>query len=177
MQALAELLGFTSFAGSLWNAASYLAFIAIIIGVFWERYRNWLITLGAAVLGIYAAAFLQNTLLAILQTVIVFSGILQLFKTPRRSAMFVMITLTIGAYIFLILTNSITDAWAFVGSLGLLGIAFGLTILPKRYGFLVMAAGGLLLVAYSFVIGAWVFFLLNIFFFVANIRTWRMTNV
>ena len=176
MQILAEFLGFTSLESSLWNTASYLAFIIIIIGVFWQRGRNWLITLGAAALGVYAMVFLRNTVLATLQIVIVFSGILQLSKTPRRPAMFAMVLFTMEAYIFLILMKSITNLWSFIGSLGLLGIAFGLIILPKRYGFLIMAAGGLLLVAYSFVISAWVFFFLNIFFFVANIHTWRATR-
>ncbi len=173
MQILLEFLGFTSLTSSLWNAASYLAFIAIIIGVFWERYRNWLITIGAMALAIYAAAFLKNTLLTTLQIVITISGILQLCRVSRNSAMRIMIGCTVAAYFFLIFKNAIADAWSFVGSLGLLGIAFGLTILPKRYGFLVMAAGGLLLVAYSFIINAWVFFFLNIFFFVANLRTWN----
>lgn len=171
MGLLAEFLGFTSLNSGLWNAVSYLAFIAIIIGVFWERYRNWLITIGAIALAIYAAAFLQNTLLTTLQIVITVSGILQLCRVSRKSAMLTMIGCTIAAYLFLILKNAVADIWSFVGSLGLLGIAFGLTILPKRYGFLVMAAGGLLLVVYSFIIGAWVFFFLNIFFFVANLRT------
>lgn len=172
MGILAEFFGFTSFNDGLWNTISYLAFIMIIIGVFWERYRNWLITTGAIVLAIYAAVFLQNTLLTTLQIVITISGILQLCRVSRNSAMRTMIGCTIAAYFFLIFKNAIADIWSFVGSLGLLGIAFGLTTLPKRYGFLVMAAGGLLLVAYSFVIGAWVFFFLNIFFFAANLRAW-----
>jgi len=173
MQVMLEFLGFTSLTSSLWNTVSYLAFILIIVGVFYERGRNWLITIGAIVLAIYAAIFLQNTLLTTLQIVITISGILQLCRVPRNSAMRIMIGCTVAAYFFLIFKNAIADTWSFAGSLGLLGIAFGLTILPKRYGFLVMAAGGLLLVAYSFVISAQVFFFLNIFFFVANLRTWN----
>ncbi len=173
MQVLAEFLGFTSLASSLWNTISYLAFIAIITGVFWERCRNWLITMGAIVLAVYAAIFLQNTLLTTLQIVIAISGILQLCRVSRSSAMLTMIGCTIVAYLFLIFENAIVDDWSFVGSFGLLGIALGLTILPKRDGFLVMAAGGLLLIGYSFVIGAWVFFFLNIFFFIANLYTWH----
>lgn len=173
MGLLAEFLGFTSLNSSLWNVISYLAFIMIIVGVFYERYRNWLITMGAIALAIYAAAFLQNTLLTTLQIVITISGVLQLCQVSRNSAMRTMIGCTIAAYLFLIFKNAVADIWSFIGSLGLLGIAFGLTILPKRCGFLIMATGGLLLVAYSFVIGAWVFFFLNIFFFIANIRAWK----
>ncbi|MDO8743245.1 MAG: hypothetical protein Q7J30_01645 [Candidatus Azambacteria bacterium] len=157
----------------LWNAVSYLAFIMIIVGIFWQRCRNWLITMGAIALAVYAAIFLQNTLLTTLQIVIAISGILQLCRVSRKIAMRVMIGCTIAAYLFLIFENTIADDWSFIGSLGLLGIAFGLTMLPKRYGFLVMAAGGLLLIGYSFVIGAWVFFFLNIFFFIANLYTWH----
>lgn len=173
MKMLTEILGFTSFNDGLWNTVSYLAFIMIIVGVFWERCRNWLITTGAVALTIYAAAFLQNTLLATMQVVIIISCIVQLCRVSRNAAMLTMVGGTIAAYLFLIFKNAIADIWSFVGSLGLLGIAFGLTMLPKHYGFLVMAAGGLFLVLYSFVIGAWGFFFLNIFFVTANFRTWR----
>lgn len=176
MEVLAEFLGFTSLNSGLWNAASYLAFIAIIIGVFWEKYRNWLITGGAIVLAIYAAAFLKSTLLTTLQIVIIISGILQLLRISKNLMTPAMIGVTIAAYYHLVSKNAIADIWSFIGSLGLLGTAFGLTILPKRCGFLVMAAGGTLLIVYSFVIGAWVFFFLNIFFFIANLHTWRRAH-
>ncbi len=173
MHTITEFLGFTSPASTLWNAISYLAFLVIIIGVFWERYRNWFVTLGGAALGIYAAAFLQNTVLTTLQAIITISGILQLLKTSRPRAIAIMTALSALAYLYLIASNSIANMWAFIGSLGLLGIAFGLIILPKRCGFLVMAAGGLLLVGYAFAVSAWVFFFLNIFFFAANLHTWK----
>ena len=160
----------------IWEVVSYLAFIMIIIGVFYERYRNLLITIGAIVLATYAAVFLQNRLLTTLQIVIAFSGILQLCQVPRKLTMCGMFGCTTVAYYSIISKNIITDTWSFIGSLGLLGIAIGLTILPKRYGFLVMAMGGLFLVLYSFVVGAWVFFFFNIFFFVANIRTWKISQ-
>jgi len=166
-------LGFTTVANSIWNATSYVAFTIIIVGVFSERYRNILITLGAAALAVYALVFLKNPLFATLQTLIVISGLLQMVKLRRNFAVTAMIVLTVVAYAFLHLSGAITGGWALVGSFGLLGIAFGLIILPERYGFLLMAAGGLLLIVYAFHVAVWVFFFLNIFFAIANIHTWQ----
>ena len=160
----------------MWNVVSYAAFIAIIIGVFSETYRNTLITLGAAVLAVYAGIFLKNPLFATLQALIVVSGFLQWAKLRRYYAMIAMAALTVVAYSFLYLSGAIADGYALVGSLGLLGIAFGLVTLPNRSGFLLMAFGGILLVIYAFHVGAWVFFFLNIFFTIANLHTWVKTN-
>ena len=173
MQTLAEFFGFTNLAGSIWNSIAYLAFILIIIGVSSDRYRNVLITSGAAALALYAIIFLHNPLFAALQALITVSGSLQLAGISKRTAMTVMMVLTAAAYLFLILGGSITNIWALLGSLGLLCIAFGLVVLPKRCGFLLMAAGGILLIIYAFTVTAWVFFFLNIFFTIANIRTWQ----
>jgi len=159
----------------IWDAVSYLAFIAIIIGVFSERYRNVLITLGAAVLAMYAWFFLENLLFTILQLLIVVSGVMQLVRLSGRIAVTSMVILTSVAYMHLYISGAITDVWALIGSFGLLGIALGLVILPKHYGFLFMAAGGMLLILYAFDVEAWVFFFLNIFFVVANLRTWLAT--
>ncbi len=173
MQMLIEFFGFTTLANSIWNAVAYMAFIGIIIAVLWERYRNVLMTLGAAILASYAGFFLYNPLFTTLQALIVVSGLLQLMKAPKRTSMAVLMTLTVVAYLFLTLSGAVADGWALIGSLGLLGIAFGLAVLPNRYGFLLMAVGGVLLIFYAFAVKAWVFFFLNIFFAVANIRTWR----
>ncbi len=173
MQALAGFFGFTTLAGVIWNSVAYLAFILIIIGVFSDRYRNILMTFGAAVLALYAAIFLHNPLFAALQTLIVVSGFLQLAKVSKRTAMATMVIFTAVAYLFLALNGSIANIWALLGSLGLLGIAFGLVALPQHNGFLLMATGGVLLIVYAFTVAAWVFFLLNVFFTVANIRVWR----
>jgi len=173
METLLSFLGFSTIANSLWNTASYVAFIAIIIGVFSDRCRNMLITSGAIVLAVYAEVFLKNSLFATLQVLVVVSGILQWTKLSRHYAVTTMATLTVVAYVFLYLNGAIADGYALVGSLGLLGIAFGLVALPKRYGFLFMATGGVLLIIYAFHVTAWVFFFLNIFFTIANIHTWR----
>lgn len=167
------LLGFSTIMGGLWNAVSYAAFVGIIVGVFSERYRNRLIMFGAAVLAVYAGVFLKNPLFATLQTLIVISGLAHMMWLRRPAAMAVMTVLTSTAYAFLYASGAIVDAWALAGSFGLLGIAFGLITLPHRSGFILMALGGVALVAYAFHVGAWVFFLLNIFFAVANIHTWR----
>ena len=172
-QTLIEFFGCTTLAGGIWNISAYLAFIGIIIGVFSERYRNLLFTLGPAVLALYAYAFLHNPLFTALQVIIVVSGILQWLKIAKHTAITVIFSATIAAYIFLASINAITDVWGLIGSFGLLGIALGLAVLPWRPGFLVMAGGGALLAVYGFMVSAWVFFFLNIFFAVANILTWR----
>lgn len=173
MEGFLALLGFPTIVDSLWNIVSYTAFVAIIAGVFSERYRNRLITFGAAVLAVYAGVFLKNPLFATLQTLICVSGLMQMVQLRRRAAMTAMMVLTSIAYIFLYASGALADTWAVSGSFGLLGIAFGLITLPHRSGFILMALGGVSLITYAFHVGAWVFFLLNIFFAVANIHTWR----
>lgn len=176
MESFLALLGFSSIAGSLWNVVSYAAFVTIIVGVFSERYRNRLIMCGAAVLAVYAGVFLKNPLFATLQTLIVISGLAQTVQLRRHVAMAIMAVLTSIAYVCLYVSGAIADMWALSGSLGLLGIAFGLIALPNRFGFILMASGGIALVAYAFYVGAWVFFLLNIFFAIANIHAWQKTR-
>lgn len=171
MRVLTEFFGFTSPISTFWNLSAYLAFIIIIIGVLSEKYRNVLITFGAGVLALYAGIFLHHPLFATLQTLIVLSGILlSAKKLSKPGTVTIMVILTIAAYLFLMMGGAITNVSAFIGSSGLLGIAFGLAALPKRYGFLLMALGGILLIIYTSYISAWVFFFLNIFFTVANIK-------
>lgn len=160
---------------AVWNIVSYSAFIVIIVGVFSEKYRNIFFTLGSAALAAYAAVFLNNPLLTVLQILIVISGILQLLKTSRFMTMLMMSVFTITGYLALFDNGLIGDTWPLVGSFGLLGIAFGIAMLPNRYGFITMASGGVLLTLYAFIVSAWVFFFLNIFFTVANVRTYYKT--
>ena len=173
MQTVIDFFGFTDPVSGIWNTVAYTAFIGIIIGVLWERCRDALITLGALALALYAGMFLHNPVFAALQALIVVSGLLKLAASPKRVAMGIMIALTVAAYLSLALSGAIVDAWALVGSFGLLGIAFGLTVLPKNYGFLLMAAGGVLLIFYGFAVEAWVFFSLNIVFAIVSIRNWK----
>lgn len=166
-----EILGFTNLIGVIWNMLAYAAFICIIVGVSSDRYRNFLITLGGGLLAFYAYFFFHNYLFAVLQCLIVISGVLQ-WKKAKGAAM-VMVVLTAAAYLFLIRIGAIGNIWALIGSFGLLGIVFGLVVLPKRYGFMLMAVGGALLVIYAFPTRAWVFFFLNIFFFWKSVQAWR----
>lgn len=171
MQSLIEFFGFTSPNSTFWNLSAYLAFIVIIIGVLAEKYRNILITCGAGVLALYAGIFLHDPLFTVLQTLIVLSGVLlSIKKLPKDTAVAIMIFFTAAAYLLLLAGGAITNVLALIGSIGLLGIAFGLTTLPKRCGFLLMALGGILLIIYAAYISAWVFFFLNIFFTLANIK-------
>lgn len=177
MQTITEFLGFTTLAGSIWNAISYAAFIGIIIGISWERGRNALFTFGASALALYAGFFLHDILFTTLQILITISALMQWTKVSGYFAGIAMTVLTVAAYLFLISRGAIADIWSLAGSLGLLGIAFGILVLNsnsgrKRYGFLIMAAGGTLLVLYALHVKAWVFFFLNIFFAIANIRGW-----
>ena len=168
-----DFFGFTTITNSVCNIVSYIAFVAIIAGALSERYRNMLIVSGAVILAAYAEIFLKNPLFAALQALIIVSGILQWAKLRRYYAMIIMIMLTAAVYVFLYLSGAIADGYALIGSFGLLGIAFGLVILPKHYGFLFMAAGGLLLVIYAFHTAAWGFFFLYIFFSIANMHAWQ----
>lgn len=173
MQTLIPFFVFTTLESSMWNAAAYVAFIGIIIGVYREKYRNWLITIGAAILALYAGIFLHDPLFTILQSIIVYSSASQLLRHSKRYTTISMIFATIISYALLFKNNEISNIWTFIGSLGLLGIAFGFVILPKRYGFLVMAIGGVFLTIYAYTVSAQVFILLNIFFTAANIQKWH----
>ena len=153
----------------LWDAVAYLALTLIIVGVFWERGRNFLFAAGSVILAAYAWFFLNNTLFAILQALIIVSAILAIEKVSKIRTATILIALTVIAYILLILSNWITDIWSLLGSFGLIGIAFGLVVLPARWGFILMAIGGVLLTIYSVAVSAIVFLLLNIFFSIANI--------
>ena len=102
MQPLFEFFGFATLASSIWNAAAYIAFVGIIIGVSSERYRNILFTAGAGILALYAGIFLHNPLFAALQTLVVIAGLSQLAKVSEYSAMVTMISLTVAAYVFLV---------------------------------------------------------------------------
>lgn len=175
MRILSEILGFTTLASIIWNAAAYFALVIIIIGVYKERCRNILFTVGAGILALYAGLFLHNQLFATLQILIVISGIFSIAKLFKRSAMLTMIILTIAAYVFLASSGAIASGWALIGSFGLLGIAFGLMILPKDYGFLLMSIGGILLIIYAFTAEAWIFLILNVFFTITNLSRFEKT--
>lgn len=170
MQELVNFLGFTSLESTIWNIIGYGAFMAIIVGVLYEKYRKPLFVIGPLLLIPYAGIFLKDPVFTNLQILITVAGILQLLNQPQRFSMKAMILLTIAAFASLVFNGSLVDVWALVGSLGLLGIAFGSIRLPKHDAFALMTIGGLLLIVYSYVTQVWIFFFLNIFFVVANIK-------
>ncbi|OGZ12431.1 MAG: hypothetical protein A2942_02335 [Candidatus Lloydbacteria bacterium RIFCSPLOWO2_01_FULL_50_20] len=83
-----------------------------------------------------------------------------------------LMSLTTLAYFLLAMNGAIADEWSLMGSFGFLGIAFGLAALPKKFGFLLLAIGGALLTIYAFHVSAWVFFTLNLIYFVESMRSW-----
>ena len=161
----------------LWNLVGYGAFVLIIVGVLWEKYRNILLTVGAATLALYAALFLENELFTVLQMMIVTSGLLQLLQCPRKTSAFVISIFAVVACVMLLVHGAIASAYDILGGLGLMGIAFGVAFLPARNAFVLMTGGGVLMVVYAFSASAWVFFFLNIFFAIANIKTLYSTKI
>ncbi len=168
MEQIFNLLGFTDTISIAWNILAYGAMILITIAVVSAKWRNLFFVLGPFILLFYAWLYLQNPLLIGLQFVITTSGMLNFFNI-KKLAPFVVIGLAVMVFAALLITGQISSLWLWFGAFGLLGLAFGLTQLPKKTGFIVMMVGGLLIVVYSFALQVWVFFALNIIFFVANI--------
>ncbi len=168
MEQILNLLGFTDTLSIVWNVLAYGAMILITIAVVSAKWRNLFFVLGPFILLFYAWLYLHNPLLIGLQFVITTSGILN-FLNIKKPAPFVVIGLAVIVFVALLIFGQISGLWLWFGALGLLGLAFGLTQLPKKMGFIVMMIGGLLIVVYAFAFQVWVFFVLNIVFFVANI--------
>lgn len=167
-----ELLGFTGLASTLWNILAYLGMIVIIVAVVSKKYRNHFFFWGPLALFLYAAFFLHNPLLAGLQLIIAASGLLNLLEL-KEYAFLRMGVLTVIIYSILLISGSINGIWCWIGSFGLLGIGLGLTQLPKKRSFIIMSIGGALIVLYSgpWALKIWIWFILNLFFFGANILT------
>ena len=122
---------------------------------------------GPLALFLYALFYLNNAILTGLQLVVTVSGALNLLNIKKRSPYLVGI-LTVVVYLVLIIMGQLSNVWFWLGSLGLLGIALGLTQLPKRKGVMVMLIGGILIVVYALALAIWVFFVLNMVFATAN---------
>lgn len=168
MEQMLNLLGFTDITSILWNPLAYAGMILIIIAVVSAKLRNQFFVLGPLALLLYAWFYLHNPILAGLQLVITASGILNL-RGVKRLAPFIVITLGVTVFVALLVTGQISGLWSWFGALGLLGIALGLTQLPHKRGFGIMALGGLLIVVYAFGLQIWIWFVLNIIFFVVNL--------
>jgi hypothetical protein len=171
---LIEILGFTSMFGIFWNLLAYIAMVLIIIAVLSEKYREGLFFWGPLILFLYALIYLQDPILTGLQLIISVSGVLNISyikeRLPKVTTFVVIIILTVIVFAVLLITGRFSNFWFWIGSFGLLGIALGLPQLPNKRGFAIMALGGLLIVIYAFALQIWVFFVLNIIFFIVNFR-------
>ncbi len=167
MEGLIEILGFGDVLGIVWNMAAYLGMGVITAGVLSSRMRKHFFFWGPLVLLLYALFYLNNAILTGLQLVVTVSGLLNLLDVKKRSPYLVGV-LTAIVYLILIFMGELSNVWFWLGSFGLLGIALGLTQLPKRIGFAIMLVGGILIVVYAYALAIWVFFVLNIIFAVAN---------
>lgn len=164
-------LGFTTWESGLWNGAAYITILIIILAVYLERWINQVVFVGGIFLGIYAWFFLHDPLFTTLQGVIAFSALLQLLSVPRYQSIGLLTITTMTAYVILLSQGVISDPVSVMGSIGLLGIAFGLIFIPSALGFAVLATGSVLLSGYSWFTEVWAFLFLNIFFAVVNIRS------
>jgi peptidoglycan/LPS O-acetylase OafA/YrhL len=145
-----EILGFTTPRDAFWNTLGYGAFVAIIFGSRKIRtqldYGNALITTGAAILAVYAGIFLRDPLLTVLQTYIVFAGVLQWRRqyVTDEQRMWSLLIAGLGAVILAgaSFEGDTVGLWILAGVLGLMGIAVGLAVAPHRDGALYMSIGG-----------------------------------
>lgn len=172
IEQILNTLGFTDPVSIFWNLLAYVGMVMIIVAVASQKLRNQFFFWGPLLLLIYAGFFIHNFILAGLQLVVVASAVLNLLNIKRKNS-FIIIVLTLILYAVLLIFGQISEFLPLIGSFGLLSIAFGLTQLPKKRGFALMALGGLLIVVYAFFLQIWVFFVLNLLFFIANILELR----
>jgi hypothetical protein len=166
MEQILNILGFTDSINTAWSLLGYAGMILITIAVISAKWQKPFFFWGPLVLLVYAT-HLNDFILMGLQTIITASGLLNLLNIKKKSTQIVL-ALTVAVYAILLATGKIYGIhW--VGSFGLLGIAIGMTQLPLKRGFTIMSIGGLLVVVYSFALQVWIFFILNIVFFIANI--------
>jgi len=163
----------------VWNFVAYSAATMIIVSLFLPKYRNLIFLVTAVVLAVYSGYFLQNKIFMSLQFIIAFSAFLAMrrevtFRSVKETSHTFFDGCAIASvafivFIYLIATGVVNDLWSYVGIFGLLGIAFGLVIIPEiKFGFIIMAVSGGLLAIYAFVTDATVFVFLNAFFAAAN---------
>lgn len=171
MEQILSILGFTDTVSILWHLLAYTAMILTIIAVVSEKRRNQFFICASLALLFYSWFYLHNPILASLQIVVATSGVLNLLHI-KKSAFFV-VGLAIIVFAILLATGQIHGLWAWVGAFGLFAVALGLTRLPNKQGFALMALGALLITVYSFALQVWVFVVLSIIFFTANVFEFR----
>ena len=163
-----EILGFTTMESTIWNTGAYASLIAIMFGITYERFRKQIFVIAPFILMLYSGFFLEDRLLAVSQLLITVSGLLGMFSVNYRTRTLVMLCLVPIASTVLLAMGVLNSMVATVGFFGLLGIVFGVLLIPKPKAFLLLVAGTVLLLFYSFSVSAWVFFVLNIFLLFAN---------
>jgi len=175
-----SVLGFTTLEGVIWNSVAYAAVLAIIAALFLEKYdtlRYTIFAISGVVLVAYSHFSLHDVLFTILQTVITISALFQLLKFKPWSARVSLGLLTFIAIILLVFNGNLNSTLSAVGAVGFIGIAAGVVLLPLRAAFIVMAVGGAFLIGYAWETAAWVFFILNIVFVIANLIQWGRSMV
>ncbi len=165
-----EILGFTTLESTLWNSVAYVSLIAIVFGITYERFRAPILVFAPFMLALYSGFFLKDQLFTIAQLLITVSGLLGMFRVGRPASAITILCLVALTSVSLLILGVFEDKMAIVGYYGLLGIVFGIMFLPEARGFLILTVGTLLLIAYSYSVGAWVFFTLNFILLFANMR-------
>ena len=168
MEQILNLLGFTGTASILWNLLAYAGMILITIAVVSTKWRNQFFVWGPSILLLYAWFYLRDPILTGLHIVIVISGVLNL-RHIKKPAPLIVISLAAIVFATLLATGQILGLWAWFGAFGLFGIALGLIQLPYKRGFALIALGSLLIAIYAFALQIWIFFILNIILFAANL--------
>jgi len=168
MEQVFTFLGFIGPVSIFWNLLAYVGMVLITLAVISAKWRNQFFFWGPLALLLYAGLYLKNPILTGLQLVIIVSGVLNLFSI-KKIAPVILIALTIIVYTILLTTKQISGLWPVIGSFGLLGIAFGMTQLPLKRAFTIMAFGGLMIIVYALALHIWVFFVLNAIFFATNL--------
>ena len=164
MTTMLNFFGFVDLPSTIWNLFAYGGMVVILFGVKSKNYRPHLIGSGAVVLMFFAFIFLKDYILAGLQLLISISAVFEIARTSKKVSASVTLVLSAILFLALIFGGYVPDLLRWLGIGGAFGIAFGLTLAPKKSGFATMGAGGALLVIYSPFVGAWVFFFLNLIF-------------
>jgi len=151
-----------------WDIVSYLAVLTVTVAVFWEKHGVTLFIAGGLALALYAWFFLEDVLFTTLQSLCVLSGLLQITKVKKDTAVFFLGMVTLISIFVLFKIGAVQSFVSALGIGGLMGIIFGIIVFPKSTSFWLMAGGCVLLVGYAYMFGAWVFVVLNIVFLFAN---------
>lgn len=163
MEKIIGLLGFSEPAGIFWNILVYVGIVLLIIAVMSARRRKEFFILGPLMLLFYSFFYLHNLLFAGLHIIVVASGILNFRNVKNTVPVILGLSFFIPAALFF--GGTISGLWCWFGIFGLVGINFGLTQLPRRRGFAILAGASLLMFVYSFSLQIWIFAVFNIILF------------